>query len=371
MKSIEVKKLSLTQVEAMEEQWNKCLHESGGNPIFLDWYWQLTWWRTWCERLKLTLLVIGIFENNELIGIAPMYSYSYKKLRLFNIQACEFIGDYSRSNDSIRSEYLNFIFPKHRYAELLPYLFDFLKHEGIDEVCLKDVPESSDTVEFISKNFSNIQKRTDTGIKLSVQGDFLEYKKLLGKNTRLKLFNRRKLLSLPEVEHCKNEKDLISFFHYLNRFHVSRWGRECYSIHSLDFHNKIANYYLRKNELSATLLKVDSKVVAVSYDICREKVRYNIQLGFEEFINNKISFGTLMLGYSVEEAFNNQLISQYDFLAGGGKNTFYKERFKGTKIYFFTGNIPLTMKVKLLFKLIPILKKGKRLLFKQKRLKNS
>ncbi|MFT5294389.1 MAG: hypothetical protein ACI9YH_000395 [Colwellia sp.] len=364
MKSIEVKKLSLTQVEAMEEKWNKCLHESGGNPLFLDWYWQLTWWETWNQRLKLSLLVIGIFENNELIGIAPMYSYSYKKLRFFNIKACEFIGDHSRNNDSIRSEYLNFILPKNRYTEILPYLFEFLKHEGIDEVCLKDVPESSDTVEFISAKFSDIQKRTDIGIKLSVNGNFSEYKKLLGKNTRLKLFNRRKLLSLPEVEHCKNEKDLIDFFHYLNTFHVSRWGRDCYSIHSLDFHKKIANYYLRKNELNATLLKVNSKVVAVSYDICREEVRYNIQLGFEEFINNKISFGTLMLGYSVEEAFNNLQISQYDFLAGGGKHTFYKERFKGNKIYFSTVNIPLTMKVKLLLKLITGLKKSKRFIFK-------
>jgi hypothetical protein len=360
MKKIEIRKLSINKFESMEKQWNKCLQDSGSNPLFLDWFWQLTWWKIWQGRLNLSLLLLGVFEDNKLIGIAPMYSYSYKRFRLFSVKTCEIIGDHTRSNDSIRSEYLNFIFPKKRYAEILPYLFEFLKNEGVEEVCLKDVPESSETIKYLINKFSLFQKKIDTGIKLAVQGDFSQYVLSLGKSTRLKLFNRRKLLSSSEVKSCKSEFDLIYFFDALNALHISRWGQKCFSDHSLDFHKKVALYYLNKGELSATLLRVDAKVVAVSYDISREKTRYNIQLGFDEFINNKVSFGTLMLGYSIEEAFNNSCLNHYDFLAGCGKNTFYKEKFKGNRESFFTMTIPLTIKSKVLFILISNLKKAKK-----------
>ncbi len=42
------------------------------------------------------------------------------------------------------------------------------------------------------------------------------------------------------------------------------------------------------------------------------------------------------MGYAIESAFRNDSIRTYDLLAGEGKNTFYKERYKGERVDFFT-----------------------------------
>jgi hypothetical protein len=53
---------------------------------------------------------------------------------------------------------------------------------------------------------------------------------------------------------------------------------------------------------------------------------YNIQLGYEEGFDSKISLGTLHLGYEIERAFADQTVYAFDLLAGDGKTSNYKER---------------------------------------------
>jgi hypothetical protein len=53
---------------------------------------------------------------------------------------------------------------------------------------------------------------------------------------------------------------------------------------------------------------------------------YNIQLGYVEDFDRKISLGTLHLGHAIERAFENPNIHSFDLLAGEGKNSDYKKR---------------------------------------------
>jgi len=51
---------------------------------------------------------------------------------------------------------------------------------------------------------------------------------------------------------------------------------------------------------------------------------YNIQLGFLDGLDKKISLGTLHLGYAIEMAFESEEIRSFDLLAGEGKKSNYK-----------------------------------------------
>ncbi|MBA6365637.1 GNAT family N-acetyltransferase [Colwellia sp. BRX8-8] len=139
------------------------------------------------------------------------------------------------------------------------------------------------------------------------------------------------------------------FFTLLNDMHVKRWSKKCFAVHSLTFHKNISSHFNKLGFLRSLSLLEEGEAKAVCYDIEVEGVCYNIQLGFELGYDSKISMGTLMLGYAIESAFNKDSINEYDLLAGGGKKTFYKDRFKGNKKSLTTIVLPLSTNSKILF----------------------
>jgi len=335
----------------MEDTWQECLSKSSANSLFSSWIWITSWWKTWQERLNLNLLIFGVYNNRNLIGIVPCYTYLKNTARGSRIKYCEFLGDYTASDDSIRSEYLDFIFPKGQYEEIIPLILEHLKRYDIDELILKDMKANSATGEYFSKNYPKCIVGVDHGIKINCHQGFHPYLSSLGKNTRLKLYNRRKLLKSIRLYESENESDISAFFNNLNLMHIERWQQPCFSEHSLKFHSRVANYFLNHGQLKCLTLKDNSGVKAVCYDITINATRFNIQLGFHSHPTSKVSIGTLMLGYAIEKAHNNKTIEYYDLLAGKGKNTFYKKNLNGQLTSFITCKIPFTWQSKLLFEL--------------------
>jgi hypothetical protein len=365
MKKIKVVKLTPEEFYSMEDEWSKCLAGSEANPLFSSWVWQNSWWNIWQPRLNLDLLLLGVYQNNTLIGIAPCFTYRVKRLGIFKTKRCEFIGNFYHNDDSIRSEYLNFILPKGRYEELLPLLLRHIKAQQVDELVLTDMDAKSNTVAFIEKDYPSIERTQEAGVCIETNQHFTSYISNLGKNTRLKLFNRRKLLKKPELITLSKPAEITFFLEKLNTMHQARWGKVCFSSHSEKFHQNISEYFLKQGNLTLLILYDDSNPIAVCYDISMDKTQYNIQLGFFEYPNNKVSPGTLMLGYSIERAHENPLVESYDLLAGNGKNTFYKKHFQGKTNVFVTFSIPFTYKTKCLHQLKEIYRKLKALSLKK------
>jgi hypothetical protein len=356
---LNIVKLSIADFSSMEKQWEQCLKESEANPLFSSWIWQKSWWSVWQQRQGLELFLLGIYEEAKLIGIAPCYTFNVIKINLFKIKRCVFIGNFSNNDDSIRSEYLNFILPIGRYEEILPLLMRYIQSHHIDELVLTDVDAKSFTAKYIEQSCLGYDKSEEEGIAIRTNERFSTYLSTLGKNTRLKLFNRRKLLKNPVIATLKDPDDITVFFENLNKMHQSRWGKVCFSKHSQSFHKKVSEYFIRNDSLEILALIDDNTPLAVCYDIKVENTKYNIQLGFSPFGNNKVSLGTLMLGYSIEKAHENSSIEYYDLLAGNGKNTFYKKNFRGETRVLVTFFVPFTYKVKLLCKLKVFLRKVK------------
>ncbi len=346
MSKLKIIKLTYLAFEAMEAQWNQCLVSSDANALFSSWVWQKTWWDIWQPRLNLDLLLLGVYEESKLIGIVPCYIHTVKSRVGIAFTRCEFIGNYSYNDDSVRSEYLNFILPKRRYVEILPIIMRFLNTQKVDELVLTDVDAMSETAMYVNEVFPDSYKTQEKGVCIKTAESFSSYVAALGKNTRLKLLNRRKVLKKPELIELNGTKKIAEFFEQLNIMHISRWGVHCFSSHSLRFHKRIAEHYLSKGRLSALMLLDNSIPVAVCYDITVDKTTYNIQLGFSSYIGNKVSLGTLMLGYAIERAHSDPLVEYYDLLAGNGKNTFYKKQFCGDIKTFSTLYIPLTLSSK-------------------------
>lgn len=149
----------------------------------------------------------------------------------------------------------------------------------------------------------------------------------LGSNTRLAYFNRRtRLAQYGEItfrEYPPNQA--IAFLEKLNSFHVQRWGKPCYSSESQQFmQNFIERLCASGGNAIMQSLAVNNEIVSVLFDVCWKHTRYNLQSGYAEHRFPKISLGALHFGYAIQAALENEL--DYDFMAGAGKRTNYKEK---------------------------------------------
>lgn len=169
----------------------------------------------------------------------------------------------------------------------------------------------------------------DTAYSVDTQGCFQDYLAGLGSNTRLKLYNRRKVLDSLGVVTLENAwpDRRGEFFGLLNRFHRVRWGGDCFNEKSLLFHQRFLELVVEEGGVpELSLLACDGQVISVVYNVCYKGCVYNLQSGYVENFHRKLALGTLHLGYCIEAAFRSPALTMFDMLAGTGKNDNYKTR---------------------------------------------
>lgn len=260
-----------------------------------------------------------------------LYTYPHKLKGLLPVRSATPIGATSPGTRSIRAEYLVLA-----GAETVSEAEDLLKkltaEKNWDQLCLPDIPEGSPELGAIQTAARNLglqvreqERNTAFAVDLSV-GEFEDYLAGLGKNTRLKLFNRRKKLEeageIAEENWWPSRRE--AFYELLNQFHEKRWGKPCYRGRGLAFIDKLLTRLDQAGaHIDLSVITLDGEPVSTTLDIAAQGRCYNLQAGYAEDLVKNVSLGTLHLGYQIEKAFQAQY-DHYDFMAGEGKNTQYK-----------------------------------------------
>ena len=353
------------EFKELRDSWRQLTLESDANPLFLCWEWQYSWWKTWSETLSLKLFLLTAYYDGKLIGVAPLYIDKIDIIKGFPIKRLQFIGNAWRKANTVRTEYLEFITCNEYSAEVCEEFLKFISLSPCwDELLICDLVEDSPTFSAINNkdligNWHVFKRDSEAGVKIPTVGDFSHYLTTLGKNMRLKLFNRRKTIAEMGTVHiqtlCGSEAD--QFFVHLNRLHQKRWGGDCFSGQSLEFHKSLIELINDDECLELSLIVFENDAVSALYNIKIGNKIFNLQAGFIEEFHKKISLGTLHLGYSIEQAFNDDKITSFDLLAGEGKNSFYKARYKGDDVNFLTMQIVRKKRLKYLYKLFFVLPK--------------
>lgn len=298
----------------------------GFNSVFRTEAWVQAWIDTWGNNSAITLIDLGGRKH-------PLeYVYTGRTLlkKVLPLRYLTLAGIASPSISSPRSEY-------NHAAELISL------HGGIEEFAasisrlvwqqckLPDLISGSANAASLMDAANEIgalyylEKREPSYFVAS--NDFESYLNNLGASTRLAYFNRRERLALLGVVEfrCFSVSEASAFFELLNKFHVMRWGRPCYSFESQQFiSNFMARLEAEGGEVVMQALLVSGEVVSVVLDVVWQGRRYNLQSGYYENKFHKVALGALHLGYAIEHAINKQQF--YDFLAGSGKQTNYKAK---------------------------------------------
>lgn len=355
-----VRKWSASEFDAGKEHWQKLLDASTSDKLFLSWSWMSEWWNIWGNSDQHELAIFAAYQQDELVGIAPMYLSRDRLLKdKLAVNRLQFIGTKYRGSSGIRAECLEFIVmpgSSDKIADAL--MHSIVQDKSWGELILSDLVVNSDTYFAVKQNISGTRyyvrhDRTEVTYEIACDGTFDEYLSELGKNTRLKFYNRRKLLETHGTVTVENVavEDINEVFDAMNDFHLRRWSSIAFGDAHKNILNKaMADFPTGRDTTYSSILKVNGEPLSAMLNLFANNKIYNIQLGFLEDFDKKISLGTLHLGYAIEEAFLDQHVKSFDLLAGSGKNSNYKERLAKPHVELESSQIVRSHAAKLLYR---------------------
>lgn len=338
-----IQRLTESDFGRLAEAWGLLLENSEADPLFMSWPWLYSWWEVWGERLGLELALFGVYlDGDRLVGLAPFYRHEFRSPVGLRLHRLHIIGNAWRIQGTVRTEYSGVISEKGLESSVTQLVLSEVSRLSWDEfvVCDQSFPELLRWQEIFDQSairVRSVPRMVDVGVRVCVGGEFDQWLKELGPNTRLKVYNRRRYLAqwgtlqLRQVD----ASQAAVFLEQLNGFHRRRWGKPCFDQQAVVFHQKLISR-LAEGQLALTALEYSGETVSVLYDIRAGQCRYNLQAGYVEDLDPKVALGTLHLGYAIEDSFRDPGITHYDLLAGYGKNSFYKTHFRGEAVDFVT-----------------------------------
>lgn len=299
---------------------------SDSSSVFRSAAWVQAWIDTWGSHPAIELIDLGGRSN----PLEHLYITRQQLKKMIPVKSLCMAGVGCNSLSTPRAEY-NDINHLIQLAGSADELFASIKSLTWQQFLLPDILQGS----YAEQQIMQLSQQQSVALQIeksepayAVQIEsFDDYLQHLGSNTRLAYFNRRKNLAsqgaidFVDYDYTNMEK---AFF-LLNQFHIQRWGSPCYSAESQKFMKNFAER-LRAQDGSCILqaMTINGEVISILFDVQWKNTRYNFQSGYAENKYPKIALGAIHMGYAIQQAVENNHV--YDFMAGTGKHSNYKER---------------------------------------------
>jgi len=315
-----------------EPAWSRLLARSSADPLFLSWEWLTHWWQCYGGALGRAPYILAFYRGENLVGLAPLYRRPVMRGGLMPARSVQVIGLSWRDPEPLISEYLDVIAsPEDVSAVRHACLRVLLDEPGWTELVIGLTAAGEQWRDaFIQRAPSRGHYVRELDRSVSYQADLAQgfgaYLRDLGQSTRRSLWNlRKRLTGHGEVSfEFVAPEEIDSGFSDLNRLHQLRWKMPAFTGNRLAFHGTLAGRLATRGELAFSRLRVGGDVVSVLYDIRKGVRQYNLKMGFDPAFSSRVSLGLLHLGYVLEAA-ADQGVTVYDFLAGPGQTSDYKQ----------------------------------------------
>lgn len=301
--------------------------QSSDSPsVFRSAAWVQAWIDTWGNHPAIQLIDLGGRSNS----LETVYITRQRLKKIIPVNTLSLAGVGCGPISTPRAEYNN-INDLVRLAGSVEALFLSIKSLAWQQFVLPDILQGS----YIEQQIERLSQQSHLTLQVekkepayAVQIEsFDDYLQHLGPNTRLTYFNRRKnLASYGAIEFVDYDyPNMEKAFTLLNKFHMQRWGSPCYSVESQKFMKNFAERLsAQEGRCILQAMAIDGEVVSILFDVQWKNTRYNFQSGYAENKYPKIALGAIHMGYGIQQAIENHQV--YDFMAGTGKHTNYKER---------------------------------------------
>ncbi len=320
---------SAEEFAAAKATWDDLVARSDADPLFMSWDWQWRWWKHDQAVLDATLRLVGVYEGDRLLGLAPFYSHAVVSRGMLRARRLELIGMAWRDPRAIFSEYLDIIADREYRAEVVAAIGRWLAAQPFwDDLalccCKRGSVASQLVVEQLARWTYIREVDPMEGWCAHLHSSFEDYLRALRPSVRRRLFNHRRKLAEPQVVYSSAE-DLADSFRTLWSLSGVRWGRSP-PAHVCNFHIDIASELARRGELRLSRLRTVNGTRSVLYNVQRAGTVYYVQSAFNPAGAQGLSLGYLHFGYAIEAACSEGA-KRFDFLAGRGLHRDYKRDF--------------------------------------------
>jgi CelD/BcsL family acetyltransferase involved in cellulose biosynthesis len=307
------------EFQTLRDRWNDCLNVSLDNNVFSTWEWLSTWWKHFGKGKQLIILFIE--DKNEILAIAPFVHSRHRFLGIGNLKKISFVG-------SPDSDYNSFIL-KEKKVMFLELILDYLnRYIDWDYLELKDVPESSATMDLLrsmplKKQYKHWEIRQSSLCPyVSLPKSMDAFVKGLGRSRRKNLrkysqkLEEEYLVELKKYDEIGSVEEAMETFFQL---HQMRWKSkgELGAFNKpifRDFHIDVARCFAEKGWLKLNFLTVNNEPISAKYGFEYNQKVYSYLSGW----NPKYSqcmIGSLATMYDIQRSIQKGL-KEYDLMRG-------------------------------------------------------
>ena len=321
----------------LEKPWNALYQQCTRSTIFSSWDWTVSWWEVYKDQFKRSLRILCLYKGDELLGIAPFQIE--KNLAKFFIQGktLRFIGTGEARQDTVVSQYLDFIVAPGYEEEMIQQVSNYLIQHKKEwnfadfEYLLPDA--------LISKCFTDSKsvsrKQIEYGVRFFIpeleSPD--EYFSNMNKRWR-KMFNKKmRLLSRDgevDVKTTRKDEPPAPFLSTLVKMHQSRWkDRTGHSIFDSErfsrFHEIILSRLVKQDKAAIRTITLNNKALA-SYYIFTDKGKIHYyQSGFFSEYANRYSPLFLLVCNEIGMAITDK--KHFDFMYTDSADSYKKSQY--------------------------------------------
>ena len=311
--------------DELKSEWNSLLARAPMNCIFYTWEWQSTWWDAYQPG---ELLILVCREDDQLLGIAPLFITESERGRSVQIIGCVDVTDY-----------LDFIIDAARLQDVLTAFADYLADHraSFDLLDFCNIPQHSPTQSILpalleTRGFDASVTQQEVCPIIELPQNWSGYLASLDKKQRHEV--RRKLRRIHGTaspidwyivngsHHLSQEID-----QFMRLMAASDPQKEQFlqNVSNVRFFKNIVPLAQKCGWLQMNFLTVGAERVAAYINFVYENrvLVYNSGLNHQEY--GQLSPGIVLLAYNIQYAIE-QGYQIYDFLRGAET---YKYRMGG------------------------------------------
>lgn len=333
MSHFRIREFSPGQMAEMRKDWNSLADRCQADPLFMGWEWVMSWWEVFGRGSGGEWAGISAEdESGATVALCPLFRRTGRLKRTLPVRRMELVGGFWNGPPSVLTQYTQFLGEFSSKPGLMNALVEFLDgRPGWSELVFPMIPLRSqcyaaleDAVQSRGWTLRSAPIRPSRVVRL--KAGFQEYLRSLSHKTRRRLFNQRirlETLGRVEFKHVgwEDGQDLIEL---MNRFRTSERGMDALAKPILEFHGVLASRLHPRGAVRLSYLSLDGSPISVNYALRVGVREYGIQMGYDSTRGRGLSLGLLHLGYALEAAAADGIIS-YDLMTGMDEGPDWKD----------------------------------------------
>lgn len=330
---------TLEELTAIAEPWDELLSQSPSDSYALSWIWLSHWMNVYLGDGR--LLCVVVYDDDKLVGVAPLWVKRIRQLGLGSLKVLRFIG-----SEEVCSDHLDLIISRKNSRAICSAIWEELYgplRRQWDIWEYNYVPSMSPVLQTLSE-LSNKDNRclsmVITGFAVcpyaALPESWESYISSISRSSRGNLKSSTDLMTQAgklELRVCDSLDNLQEFMDTHMDLHRKSWndrGQEgSYSTETFrQFHRELSQDLLTRGQLLLCNLELDGTAVGSFYGFEYGKVMHYYLLGVNRSAVPKAGIGRVLLGKCIEAAVNRKC-REFDMLRGFEEYKYYwtdKER---------------------------------------------